>query len=107
MEKGGLPHIYVGLLTKQTYSSPFLLVTRRSSATRTDETMSSPNHNVAIRDDRILTMIAKANVTLARHCHHGLGPLLKPEYTEGKTFSKKRTKQTTATRNVTPAMRLR
>jgi len=69
--------------------------------------MSSPNHNVAIRDDRILMMIPNAIATLPRHCHHGLGPLLKPEYTEGKILSKKRTRQTTAARNAIPVMRLR
>src|ERR1017187_10539577 len=38
----------------QDYSSPSLLVTRRSSATSTPETMSSPNHNVATLEERIL-----------------------------------------------------
>jgi hypothetical protein len=68
--------------------------------------MSNPNHNVAIRDDRILTMIAKAMATLPRHCHQGVGLLIEPEYTEGKTFSKNKTKQIAAAINVIPVTTL-
>jgi hypothetical protein len=68
--------------------------------------MSSPNHNVAIRDDRMLMMIPNAIATLPRHCHHGLGPLLKPKYTDGKTLSNKRIRQKTAARNAIAVMKL-
>jgi hypothetical protein len=67
--------------------------------------MSNPNHNVAILDDRMVTMIAKPMPTTPsapRVCHHFLGRL---GYTKGKVRSKKRTRKAVATRNDIPVIR--
>src|SRR5260370_35075186 len=79
-ERRFTPHLrWPHLLAKQTYSSPSLLATRRSSATSTPEIMSSPNHNLAIRDDRILMMIPKPIATLPCPCHHVICTLAQPK----------------------------
>jgi hypothetical protein len=67
--------------------------------------MSNPNHNVAIRDDRMLTMIAKAMGMTTRICHHFVGRITERGYTEGKARSKKRTRNIEATRNDIPVTR--
>ena len=67
--------------------------------------MSNPNHNVAIRDDRMLTMIAKAMGMTTRICHQCVARVTEPEYTEGKTRLKKRTRNIVATRNNIPVTR--
>jgi hypothetical protein len=68
--------------------------------------MSSTNHSVVIRDERILTMMPNTIAATPRDSHNGSGGRLDREYTEGKNLSNKRTRQDTPTRNMIPTINL-